>query len=87
MQQGATRIIIDLRNMVEKATWISDLNMPSQKELWMYYLLYTTFKSLYSKKLHIFGLRARTVVIKSRVIFFFSFWLLAVYHFCNLSLP
>lgn len=50
-------------------------------------LLYTIFMSLYSRKLHIFGFRARTVVIRSRVIFFFSFWLEAVYHFCSLSLP
>ena len=59
----------------------------NHKELPCTYLLYTTFKSLYSKKLHIFGFRARTVVMRSRVIFFFSFWLEAVYHFCSLSLP
>lgn len=62
-------------------------NDNNHKELPCIYLLYTTFKSLYSKKLHIFGFRARTVVMRSRVIFFFSFWLEAVYHFCSLSLP
>ena len=46
-----------------------------------------TFMSLYSKKLHIFGFLERIIVVRSLVIFFFSFSVIALYHFCNLNLP
>ncbi len=50
-------------------------------------LLYTIFRSLHSRKLHILGLRARTVCTSSRVIFFFSLSDRGTYHFCRRSFP
>lgn len=50
-------------------------------------LLYTILRSLHSRKLHIFGLRARTVCTSSRVIFFFSLSDRGTYHFCRRSFP
>lgn len=50
-------------------------------------LLYTILRSLHSRKLHILGLRARTVCTSSRVIFFFSLSDRGTYHFCRRSFP
>lgn len=49
--------------------------------------LYTIFRSLHSKKLHILGLRARMVCTNSLVIFFFSLSDNGTYHFWSRSLP
>lgn len=51
------------------------------------HLLYTTLRSLHSRKLHILGFRARTVCTNSLVIFFFSLSDKGTYHFWSLSLP
>lgn len=49
--------------------------------------LYTIFRSLHSRKLHILGFRARMVCTNSLVIFFFSLSDKGTYHFCSRSLP
>lgn len=49
--------------------------------------LYTIFRSLHSKKLHILGFRARMVCTNSLVIFFFSLSDNGTYHFWSRSLP
>lgn len=51
------------------------------------YLLYTIFRSLHSKKLHILGFRARMVWTRSREIFFLSLSDRGTYHFCRRSFP
>eukprot|EP01137_Pigoraptor_chileana_P033479 Opistho-2@24411 len=51
------------------------------------YRLYTILYSFHSKKLHIFGFRARIIVVNSRMIFFLSFWGSAWYHFCRRTFP
>lgn len=49
--------------------------------------LYTIFRSLHSRKLHILGFRARMVCTNSLVIFFFSLSDNGTYHFWSRSLP
>ena len=57
------------------------------KHFYKCYLLYTILRSFHSRKLHIFGFLANTMVTSSLVIFFFCLSVWASYHFCSRSLP
>lgn len=70
------------------ASWI--INHPVDATLWILnfsHLLYTIFRSLHSRKLHILGFLASMVWTRSLEIFFLSLSDRGTYHFCNRSFP